>query len=76
MKVDKLVRMANQIAANFEFGGNKAKAADGVADHLTRFWAPSMRNAIIEHYRQGGGDLSETAALAIAKLAAAQSAAA
>ena len=75
MKVDKLVRMANQIAMNLEFGSNNAKAADSVADHLTRFWAPSMRAAIIEYYRQGGEELTETAALAVAKLAAATAAA-
>ena len=75
MKVDKLVRMANQIAQNMEFGANNAKAAEGVADHLTRFWAPSMRAAIIDYYRQGGKGLTETAALAVAKLAAATAAA-
>ncbi len=74
MKIEKLVRMANQIAMNLEFGGNREKAASGVADHLTRFWEPSMRAAIIEHYRSGGEGLSETAALAVAKLAEADTA--
>jgi formate dehydrogenase subunit delta len=69
MNVEKLVRMANQIAANFEYGADKEKAAAGVADHLQRFWTPSMRAQIIEGCRADTIDLSELAKLAVAKLA-------
>jgi formate dehydrogenase subunit delta len=75
MQVEKLVRMANQIAANFEYGPDKDKAAAGVADHLRRFWTPSMRAQIIEGYRQDAIDLSDLAKLAVAKLAEQQPAA-
>ena len=68
MKVEKLVRMANQIAANFEYGPDKNKAAEGVADHLSRFWTPSMLTQIVEYHRDGGTELTEVAALAVAKL--------
>jgi formate dehydrogenase subunit delta len=61
--------MANQIAANFEYGPDQNKAAAGVFDHLSRFWTPSMRAQIVDHYRQGETELSEVAALAVAKLA-------
>jgi formate dehydrogenase subunit delta len=70
MEVEKLVRMANQIAANFEYGPDKEKAAVGVADHLKRFWTPSMRAQIVASYERDPGDLSELAQRAVAKLAA------
>lgn len=68
MNVEKLVRMVNQIAANFDYGSNRDKAADSVADHLRRFWSPPMRAQIIEHARRGGTGLSEVAALAVDRL--------
>ena len=69
MDVSKLVRMANQIAANFEYGPDKAKAVASVLDHLRRFWTPQMHIEIIEYRKRGGTELNEIAALAIAKLA-------
>ena len=69
MDVEKLVRMANQIAANFDYGPDKDKAAAGVADHLKRFWTPAMRAKIIESCERDPGDLSALAQRAIAKLA-------
>jgi len=69
MDVNKLVRMANQIAANFDYGIGDDKAADGVLDHLTRFWTPDMKAAIIEYRSQGAGGLSRVAALAVERLA-------
>ena len=44
MDVEKLVKMANQIAANSDYGPDKEKVAATVADHLTRFWTPAMRS--------------------------------
>ena len=43
-----LVSMCNDIAAFFAIEGEAAAAS--VAAHLERFWAPSMRDQIIEHY--------------------------
>jgi len=68
MNVDKLVKMANQIAANSDYGSDKDKIAAVVADHLTRFWAPAMRVAIIEGHRDSRLDLSPVAARAVEKL--------
>lgn len=42
---DHLIKMANQIAANFRFHDD---AAHRVADHLRRFWAPSMKRQLLE----------------------------
>ena len=68
MDIEKLVRMANQIAANSDYGPDKDKIAATVADHLTRFWTPEMRAAIIEGHRRNLVDLSPTAARAVEKL--------
>ena len=76
MNVQKLVRMANQIAANFDFGGDEDRAVAGIADHLSRFWTPAMKKEIIEHVRSGETGLTELAARSIAVLAEQQDAAA
>jgi formate dehydrogenase subunit delta len=68
MDIEKLVRMANQIAANIDYGPDKEKLAATVADHLTRFWTPEMRAAIIEGHRRKLLDLSPLAARAVEKL--------
>jgi formate dehydrogenase subunit delta len=68
MNVDRLVTMANDIAAFFAAEPDTAVAAAGVANHLTRFWDPRMRRQIVEHYRAGGGGLSEVAAAGVAQL--------
>jgi hypothetical protein len=61
--------MANQIAANSDYGPDKEKLAATVADHLTRFWTPEMRAAIIEGHRRKILDLSPLTARAVEKLA-------
>ena len=68
MDVEKLVKMANQIAANSDYGSDKDKVAAVVADHLTRFWTPAMRVAIIEGHKKKLLELSPVAARAVEKL--------
>ena len=68
MDIAKLAKMANQIAANTDYGPDQDKIAATVADHLTRFWTPAMRKAIIEGHRQKVVDLSPAAARAVEKL--------
>lgn len=65
---NKLVRMANQIADNFDYG-DREKAVAGVVDHLTRFWTPDMKQAIVELQQSGKADLNEIAAEAVRSLA-------
>ncbi|MBN1237675.1 MAG: formate dehydrogenase subunit delta [Gammaproteobacteria bacterium] len=69
MDVRKLVRMANQIAANLDYGPNKEQVVYATADHLRRFWSPSMLQLIVEHYRSGDAELSDLASRAVARLA-------
>ena len=69
MDVEKLVKMANQIAANSDYGADKEKIAATIADHLTRFWTPAMRKAIIEGHQKNVVELTPMAAHAVEKLA-------
>jgi formate dehydrogenase subunit delta len=69
MDVEKLVRMANQIAMNNDYGPDKDKAAAVVADHMTRFWTPAMRAAIIEGHKRRLVELVPVAAKAVERLA-------
>jgi len=65
---NKLVRMANQIADNFNYG-DRDKSVAGVLDHLMRFWTPDMKRAIVEQQRSGDIGLNEIAADAVTALA-------
>ena len=50
--IERLVAMANDIAAFFDADADKAVAAEGVRFHMSRFWEPRMRRAIIAHVRR------------------------
>ena len=52
----KLIYMANQIGKFFASQKHEA-AVFGIANHLAKFWAPSMRKKIIDHLEQGGEGL-------------------
>jgi formate dehydrogenase subunit delta len=65
---NKLVRMANQIADNFDYG-DRTRAVAGVLDHLVRFWTPDMKQEIIEQQQSGDLGLNEIAAEAVRDLA-------
>jgi len=69
MDADKLVRMANHIAANFDGGSDESQAVAGVADHIQRFWTPLMLKQVIERWRTQPEDLTPRAAQAIAAVA-------
>jgi formate dehydrogenase subunit delta len=66
--VQRLVAMANDIAAFFDSEPDKAVAAEGVRFHLTRFWDPRMRREIVAHLESGGAGLTPTARNAVALL--------
>ncbi len=46
MKNDHLILMANQIGSFFKSYPDKDYAAKEIAAHMTKFWAPRMREAI------------------------------
>ncbi len=64
---DRLVYMANQIGKFFvSQGQDKAPAA--IAEHLTKFWDPRMRSAIVAHLQAGGAGLDPPVRKAVEKL--------
>ena len=66
-EIDQLVKMANQIADNFSFHED---AVDRLADHLQRFWAPSMIKKLSEFLDAGGDGLKPEVIAAVKKLQA------
>lgn len=69
MDIEHLVKMANDIGNFFAAEPDRAVAAEGVADHLRRFWDQRMRSALVAHRQAGGTGLSEVSAAAVDKLA-------
>ncbi len=70
MNVERLVAMANDIAAFFDAEPDKSVAAKDVAYHLKRFWDPRMRAELADYVRQGGAGLSELGRAAVTLLGA------
>lgn len=66
---EKLAAMANQIADYFR-SFPESESAAGVADHISRFWAPKMRGKLIAYADAGGGGLDALALEAIGLLKA------
>lgn len=64
-ELEHLVDMANDIAMNFAFHDN---GAERIADHLNRFWAPSMKRRLAEHVAAGGQGLADAAIEAVKRL--------
>jgi formate dehydrogenase subunit delta len=69
MSPDKLVYMANQIGKFFAHEGED-KAVSAIADHLTKFWDPRMRAAILAHLAAGGVGLDPPVLRAVQRLQA------
>jgi formate dehydrogenase subunit delta len=66
-KMEKLVRMANQIGDYFK-AMPENEAVNGAADHLRRYWTPKMVGEIIAYVDSGRDSLNATASKAVAAL--------
>jgi formate dehydrogenase subunit delta len=64
---DKLVYMANQIGVFFK-AQDMDTASAKIAEHITKFWDPRMRRAIIAHLDTGGAGLDPATRQAIETL--------
>ncbi|HVV94282.1 MAG TPA: formate dehydrogenase subunit delta [Hyphomicrobiales bacterium] len=69
MSPDKLVYVANQVAAFFK-GQAGDKAAAATLNHLERYWEPRMRRDFLAHLAAGGEGLSPIARAAAEMMAA------
>ena len=56
MQIDHLVTMANQIGDFFKFFPDQEQAKKDIAQHITRFWAESMRQQILVHVCNKNGE--------------------
>ncbi len=68
MEIERLVRMANDIARFWKAEPDHEESVAGVAGHLTRFWDPRMRREIIAHAASGGEGLEPLALEAVRRL--------
>lgn len=66
-EVDHAREMLEQIAANYAWDEDAARAAAAVASHVTRFWPPGMRHRLASAVAAGEYALSPLAAAALQK---------
>jgi len=67
-KLDRLVKMVNQIALNMSANGADEMVAGQVAQHLEKFWSPPMKNLITEQAAGADIGLTPIARLAVQDL--------
>ncbi len=67
MSPEKMVHMANQIAAFFKTQPG-ADVAEKVAVHLTDFWEPRMRAQFLAYVAEGGAGLDPAVVAAATRL--------
>jgi len=48
MEINNLVGMANRIGDFFQSMPDRVEAKAGIAQHISKFWEPRMREALIE----------------------------
>ena len=65
MDGNKLIKMANDIAAFFAAEPRREDAIAGVAGHLRKFWDPRMRREILELLDAGGDGMHELVSAAL-----------
>lgn len=65
---DKLIRMAEQVAANLRYDEDQEELINRVVDHLHRFWDPRMKAAIKTCVAQEDTEISDTVRAAVARL--------
>ena len=68
MKIERLIKMANDIGDFFNAESNKEVAAEGIKNHILRSWDPRMRHEIINYCRQDGSALNELVRSALSTL--------
>ena len=66
-KIEKLVRMANQIGDYFK-AMPEQEAVNGAADHLRLYWTPKMVGEIIAYVDSGHVGLNVIAGRAVGEL--------
>jgi formate dehydrogenase subunit delta len=70
MKIERLIKMANDIGNFFNSETDKEIAVEGIRNHLLKSWDPRMRKAIIAYCQEDGSELSSLVKAAVTKLTA------
>ncbi|MFT5038305.1 MAG: hypothetical protein ACI94L_000872 [Flavobacteriaceae bacterium] len=73
-KIERLVKMVNQISLNMSSNGPEDFVAMQVSEHLEKFWSPPMKNLISEHIADQNIGLTPISLKAVIELAAIQKA--
>lgn len=68
MNPQRLIAMANDIAAFFAVDPDAEAAAEQVANHLRKFWDPRMREAIRRIAADGGTGMNALALSGVRRL--------
>ena len=58
-KVDRLVKMINQISLNMRSNGSEELVVSQISEHLEKFWSPAMKDLISD--QAGNNDIALTA---------------
>ena len=66
--IERLVKMANQIALNMAANGTEEEVAEQIAQHLGKFWPPSMKHSVSDHLEAVQEKLSSLAYKGLLKL--------
>lgn len=56
MDIRNLIKMANQIGDFFESYADQMEASAEISCHLRKFWAPRMRECLLEHVDTADGE--------------------
>ena len=67
-KLNSIIKMCNQISENIGYQLTPTQAAEKVENHITLFWAKSMKTELIKYYQNDGEALSDISKLAAKKL--------
>jgi hypothetical protein len=63
-----LIEMSNQIALNLVYGKEQIECVSAIANHIQRFWAPSMRVELIALVAQGDPQIHPLVNVAVTQL--------
>ena len=72
MKIDPLIKMANQISDFFDAESTPEDAPKMIATHMRRYWEARMRKEIIAYVERDGGEGLDESALAAVRILAAE----
>ena len=73
-KIDRLVKMVNQISLNMSSNGPADEVAMQVAEHLEKFWSPPMKSLVSDYADDNTVGLASISHNAVIQLALMQKA--